>query len=69
MGPGLGRGANAENHLPGAMFPMDAGVVVHPISQVGLIRDGTIDIGDQMTGLPQQPEMVGIDRQPAAEGI
>ena len=58
---------DAKNHLPCPVRLMQGGVLVHLVPQVRLIGGHAVHKTHQPVSLPQQPEVVGIHRQPPGE--
>ena len=63
-----GDGIDAEDHLPGALLVMERCVLIHLIPKKRLISDHTVHKAHQSPLVLQQPEVIGIHRQPAGDG-
>ena len=66
-------GIDAKDHLPRAVRVVPFGMVVHLIREVALIRHEAVDEREDFSARislrRQQPEMVGVMREPSADAL
>ncbi len=67
--PALRHGVDAEDHLPGALFIVHGGIVIHLIPEVRLIGREPVDEPDDCAAVLEDPEMIRINPEPRREAL
>ena len=53
-------GVDAEDHLPGTVFLVEGGILIHVVGQVSRIGDHAVYKGNELIFIEHEPEMVTV---------